>query len=111
MAHLLDGLTPSLLVGHVEDEQVVLGGGSPSSVAFGVGELEVVRTTLAAEHDAVEALMVFEPPEQIQPEPVPIEGEQGVQVIASMSPAGSTSRAVQSGRERTLCATTPYYPT
>jgi hypothetical protein len=47
----------------------------------GSGEFKVIRSALAAKHDAIKAGMVLETEEEVEAKAIPIEGNQCIEVV------------------------------
>lgn len=82
IAHPLNGGFPLICVWNIKDEQMVLSRRATRYVTPRTRKLEMVRRSLLSQHDAVEALVVLEPIEELQAKAFLIEPQQAIQVIA-----------------------------
>lgn len=77
----INGGLPFIFLGKVKDEEMFIGGGWGDDGAVFVGKFEVVAEAGVAEHEAIEAVVVFEVAEDGEAETLTVEGRDSLDII------------------------------
>jgi hypothetical protein len=83
---------PLVLIGKVEDQEMILGGGSADLVSSVCGELQVVGMLGMSEDDTVKAIVVLKLGEHREVEPLGIHRRDDCQIVSWSSDAEDSTR-------------------
>lgn len=79
--HAQNRRLPRRLVRNVENQQVLLRRRTTGAMSLGLRKFKMIRQTFPTEHDPFKAFMVGEARDNIEAEPITIEGDQRSEII------------------------------
>ena len=80
-SHHLDGGFPFGSIGEIKDQKMVVGRRPTRRTAVSMRKLKVIRGAGMPQHHTVEAVMIFEPRQDLQPQSVAVKADQRVEII------------------------------
>jgi hypothetical protein len=80
-SHHLNGGFPFLSIGQIEDQKIILSRGTPGRMSVSMREFEMIGRPGTPQHHAVDAVMIFEPIQDLQAQSVAVKASQCIEII------------------------------